>query len=102
VQRLWQPLCHVASLMNLATLDWCVGTEGPTNDLAQRLGTVDDEQPADLWVEPAFDDIAGNLVMLDAEIEMPDGGIASAKDRKQQTAHHKGPAIVIAFHGQNS
>ena len=53
MQRLWQPLCHVASLMNLATLDRCVGTEGPTNDLTQRLGTVDDEQPADLWVEPA-------------------------------------------------
>jgi hypothetical protein len=34
-----------------------VGTEGPTNDLAQRLSAVDDEQPADLWVEPAFDQI---------------------------------------------
>src|SRR5262245_33473131 len=54
MQRLWQSLCHVASLMNLATLDRCVGTEGPTNDLAQRLSAVDDEQPADLWVEPAF------------------------------------------------
>jgi len=43
--------------MNLATLDRCVRAEGPTNDLAQRLGTVDDEQPADLWVEPAFDQI---------------------------------------------
>ena len=57
MQRLRQPLCHVASLMNLATLDRCVGTEGPTNDLTQRLGTVDDEQPADLWVEPALDQI---------------------------------------------
>jgi len=33
------------------------GSEGPTNDLTQRLGTVDDEQPAELWVEPALDQI---------------------------------------------
>jgi hypothetical protein len=34
-----------------------MGAEGPTNDLAQRLGAVDDEQPADLRVEPALDEI---------------------------------------------
>src|SRR5262245_46540635 len=37
VQRLWQPLFHVAGLMNLAPLDRR-GAEGPTDDLAQRLG----------------------------------------------------------------
>src|SRR4029450_8460932 len=67
VQRLWQPLGHVASLMNLATLDRRVGTEGPPNDLAQRLGAVDDEQSADLRVEPALDQIVDQ--------RLHDGGI---------------------------
>jgi hypothetical protein len=43
MQRLWQPLGHVAGLVDLATLDRRVGAEGPANDLAQRLGAVDDE-----------------------------------------------------------
>src|SRR5439155_22427129 len=43
--------------MNLATLDRRVGTEGPTDDLAQRLGAVDNEQPTDLRVETAVDQI---------------------------------------------
>ena len=43
--------------MKLAALDRGVGAEGPANDFAQRLGAVDDEQAADLWVEPALDQI---------------------------------------------
>ena len=70
MQRLWQPLFHVASLMNLAPLDRCGGAEGPTDDLAQRLGTVDDEQPADLRVEPAVDQVVDQ--------RLHDGGIVVA------------------------
>jgi hypothetical protein len=44
-----------------------VGTEGPTNDLAQRLGAVDDEQAADRWIEPALDQIVDQ--------RLHDGGI---------------------------
>jgi hypothetical protein len=47
MQRLGQPLDHVAGFMNLAVLDRCVGTEGATDDFAQRFGAIDDEQPAD-------------------------------------------------------
>ena len=43
--------------MKLATLDRCVGAEGVTDDFAQRLGAVDDEQPADLGIKPALDQI---------------------------------------------
>src|SRR5947207_15878620 len=53
--------------MNLATLDRRVGTEGPPNDLAQRLGAVYDEQSADLRVEPALDQIVAQ--------RLHDGGI---------------------------
>src|SRR5262249_8588149 len=38
MQRLGQPLDHVAGFMKLATLDRCVGAEGATDDFAQRLG----------------------------------------------------------------
>src|SRR5262245_876866 len=38
--------------MKLATLDRCVGAEGATDDFAQRLGAVDDEQLADLGTSP--------------------------------------------------
>ena len=44
MQRLGQPLDHIAGFMNLAALDRRVGTEGTTDDFAQRLGAVDDEQ----------------------------------------------------------
>ena len=43
--------------MNLAALDRCVGAEGATDDFAQRLGAVDDEQPADLGIKPALDQV---------------------------------------------
>jgi len=43
--------------MNLTPLDRRVGTEGSTDDFAERLGTVDDEQPASFGVEPAFNQI---------------------------------------------
>jgi hypothetical protein len=43
--------------MDLAALDRGVGAEGAANDFAQRLGAVDDEQAADLRVEPALDQI---------------------------------------------
>ncbi len=42
---------------NLAALDRRVGAESSTDDFAQRLGAVDDEQPADFRVEPAFNQI---------------------------------------------
>jgi hypothetical protein len=51
--------------MNLATLDRCVGTEDPTNDLTQRLGAVDYEQPAELWVEPAPGNYNSTLSICD-------------------------------------
>ena len=43
--------------MELAPLDRGVGAEGAADDFAQRLGAVDDEQPTDLRVEPALDQI---------------------------------------------
>src|SRR5438309_10399416 len=57
MQRLGQPLDHVAGFMKLAALDRRVGAEGATDDFAQRLGAVDDEQPADLGIKPALDQI---------------------------------------------
>jgi len=33
------------------------GAEGATNNFAQRLGAVDDEQPADLGIKPALDQV---------------------------------------------
>jgi hypothetical protein len=57
MQWLGQTLGHVAGFMNLAALDRRVGAEGSTDDFAQRLGAVDDEQPADFRVEPAFNQI---------------------------------------------
>src|SRR5207248_11051203 len=57
MQRLWQPLDHVASFMNLAALDRRVGAEAATNNFAQCLGAVDDEQPADLGIKPAPDQV---------------------------------------------
>jgi hypothetical protein len=52
-----QSLDHVVGFMKLATLDRCVGAEGATDDFAQRLGAVDDEQPADLGIKPGLDQI---------------------------------------------
>src|SRR3989440_11587532 len=57
MQRLGQPLDHVAGFMNLAALDRCVGAKGATDDFAQRFGAVDDEQPADLGIKPALDQL---------------------------------------------
>jgi hypothetical protein len=55
--RFHQALDHVTGFMNLAALDRRVGAEGSTDDFAQRLGAVDDEQPADLRIEPALNQI---------------------------------------------
>jgi hypothetical protein len=43
--------------MNLAALDRRVGAKGATDDFAQRFGAVDDEQPADLGIKPALDQV---------------------------------------------
>jgi hypothetical protein len=43
--------------MNLAALDRRMGAEGATDDFAQRLGAVDDEQSADLGIKPALDQV---------------------------------------------
>src|SRR6516164_5101984 len=50
-------LDHVAGFMNLAALDRRVGAKGATDNFAQRLGAVDDEQPADLGIKPALDQV---------------------------------------------
>ncbi len=55
--------------MNLTALDRRVGTEGSTDDFAERLGTVDDEQPTNFGVEPAFNQIVDQ--------RLHDGGILS-------------------------
>jgi hypothetical protein len=57
MQRRGQPLDHVAGFMNLAALEGCVGTEGATDDFAQRFGAIDDEQPADLGIKTALDQV---------------------------------------------
>jgi hypothetical protein len=46
MQELGRPIDHTASPVNLAMLDRHVDTKGSTDDLAQRLGAVDNEQPA--------------------------------------------------------
>src|SRR5262249_29750886 len=55
--RLRQPLDDVARLMDLTTLDRSVRAETAADGFAQHLGALDDEQPADLRVEPARDEI---------------------------------------------
>ena len=57
MQRLGQALDHVAGLVNLAALDRRVPAEGRADHLGQRLRAIDDEQPADLGIEPAFDQV---------------------------------------------
>src|SRR5450830_1076784 len=67
VQRFGQPLDHVAGLVNLTPLDRRMPAEGRADDFAQRLGAIDDEQPADLRVEPALDQIVDER-LLDGRI----------------------------------
>jgi hypothetical protein len=62
-----QPLDQVAGFMNLAALDRRLGAEGATDDFVQRLGAVDDEQPADLGIKPALDQVVDE--------RLHDGGI---------------------------
>src|SRR5271165_4520661 len=57
MQRLRQPLDDVARLVDLTTLDRRVRAEAAADGFAQRLGAIDDEQPADLRVEPPRDQI---------------------------------------------
>jgi hypothetical protein len=69
MKRLGQAFNHVARFVNLTTSDRRVGTEASTNDFAWRHATVDDEQPLDLGVEPAFDHAMtfnGNARNIDA------------------------------------
>src|SRR5262249_16373645 len=47
MQRLGQPLDHVAGFMNLAALDRRVGAEGATGDFSQRLGAREEEKTAE-------------------------------------------------------
>jgi hypothetical protein len=65
--RLGQALNHVVGFMNLTALDRRMPAKGRADHLAQHLGAVDDEQPADLRVEPAFDQIVDE--------RLHDGGI---------------------------
>src|SRR6516225_2002836 len=53
MQRLGQPLDQVAGFMRIGV--WA--PEGATDDFAQRLGAVDDEQPAYPGIEPALDQV---------------------------------------------
>jgi uncharacterized protein (DUF1330 family) len=50
-----------SSRSGLTALDRRVGTEGSTDDFAERLGTVDDEQPADFGVETAFNQMKWSI-----------------------------------------
>ena len=65
--RLGQALNHVVGFMNLTALDRPMPAKGRVDHLAQRLSAVDDEQPADLRVERAFDQIVDE--------RLHDGGI---------------------------
>ena len=67
MQRLGQPRDHVAGFMNLAALERRVGAEGATDDFAQRLGAIDDEQPADLGIKPPLDQVVDE--------RLDDGGV---------------------------
>jgi hypothetical protein len=57
MQRLGQTLQDVASLVDLAALDRGMAAEGLANRLGQRLGSVDDEQAADLGVQTTLDQV---------------------------------------------
>jgi hypothetical protein len=57
MQRLGQPFGDIAGFMNLAALDRRMGAECPTDHFAQRLGAINDEQPADFRVEPALNQV---------------------------------------------
>jgi hypothetical protein len=59
-----------------------VGAEGATDDFAQRLGAVDDEQPADLGIKPTLDQIVDE--------RLHDGGVLSC-------SFDQGERVFVAF-----
>ena len=56
-QALVQPVCDVASLVHLATLDQSRVSEAPPDRLGERLGAVDDVEPRALGIETAIDQV---------------------------------------------
>src|SRR5262249_51406244 len=82
MQRLGQPLDHVAGFMNLAALDRRMGAEGATDGFAQRLGAVNDEQPADLGIKPALDQVVDE--------RLHDGGVLGC-------SFDQGERMFVAF-----
>src|SRR5256885_7155298 len=82
MQRLGQPLDHVAGFMKLAALDRRVSAEGATDNFAQRLGAVDDEQPADLGIKPALDQVVDE--------RLHDGGVLGC-------SFDQGERMFVAF-----
>jgi hypothetical protein len=59
-----------------------VGTEGATDDFAQRFGAVDDEQPADLGIKPALDQVVDE--------RLHDGGVLGC-------SFDQGERMFVAF-----
>ena len=57
VQALVQPVCDVAPLVHLATLDQRRMPEAPPDRLGERLGAVDDVEPGALGIEAAIDQV---------------------------------------------
>ena len=67
MQHLGQALDHVTRLVDLTALDRRLPTEGRADRLGERLGAIDDEQPANTGIEPAIDQVVDQ--------RLDDGGI---------------------------
>ena len=57
MQRFGQAINHIAGFVNLTALDRRLPAKGRADHFGQRLRAVDNEQSADLGIEPAFDQI---------------------------------------------
>src|SRR5262249_23679677 len=57
MQRRRQPLHHVATFVNLASLNGCVPPKGAPDRLGKRLRTVDDEQPRPRWIDASLNQV---------------------------------------------
>jgi hypothetical protein len=66
-----QAFDDVAGLVDLDALDRGVAAEGVADHLGQRLGPVDDEQAADLWVQATLDQVVEQCLHHDNVLRRP-------------------------------
>ena len=90
-QQIGGNLVDVVSVMSNpdqdpTALDRRVGAKGATDDFAQRLGAVDDEQPADLGIKPALDQIVDE--------RLHDGGVLGCSFDQGE----RNPFVIVSAH----